>query len=156
MGAVQERAIEAVLLGHVHRVRPYGGALATRHRTAWCGRIRLDGRAESDLVRHGPRGGDLDAGDAALGNGCSDGHRVLADSDQGKKAGSRTLDGLLHVLAEVAHLRLWLTDGEIVGAGACVHCCVSHADGGGVLRCHQDMQRVRGNCRRMSLRQRLS
>ena len=118
MGPVQERAIETViLLRHVHWVRPYGSAvwnaspcgsaLASGHRTASHGRVRHNCWAQSDLGRRGSSS-DLDAGDAALGNGCSDGHCVLAESDQGKDAGGHTLDGLLHVLAEMVYLRLRL------------------------------------------------
>ena len=76
------------------RVSPYGRR----------GRVRHNCRAHSDLRRRWPSS-DLDAGEAALWNGRSDGHRVPVESDQGKEAGSCTLDCLLHVLAEMARLR---------------------------------------------------
>jgi hypothetical protein len=40
-----------------------------------------------------------------------------ANSDEGEKMRSHILHGLPHVLAEVAHPRLWLTFREISGAG---------------------------------------
>ena len=79
------------------RVSPYGRR----------GRVRYNCWAHSDLRRRWPSS-DLDVNEAALWNGCSDGHHVPTESDQGKEAGSCTLDCLLHVLAEMAHLQLWL------------------------------------------------
>ena len=153
MGAVQERAIEtAFLLSYVHWVRPYGSAMSSELRVSPYGRrgrVRHNCRAHSDLRRRWPSS-DLDAGEAALRNGRSDGHRVPAESDQGKEAGSRTLDRLLHVLAEMAHLRLRLAAGEIAGARSCVRCCVSHANGGGIMGSHHN-ERVGSGCKRRRL-----
>ena len=138
---MQERAVEAVLLSQVHRVRPYGGAV---HRTASYGRVRFDSRAHAELMRRRARGGDLDTCHAALGHGRTDSHRVPPDANKGKEARCRALHGLLHVLAEVSHLRLRLAVGEIAGAGASyVRCCVSQAHGGSVFGSNHNMERVR-------------
>ena len=155
---VQEQAIEmALLLSYEHWLRPYGSTMASRpwnaspygralvsgHRTASHRRVWHDCRAHSNLRWRWPSS-DLDVGEAALWNGCSDRHRVPTKSDRGKKAGGHTLDCLLHILAEMAHLRLRLAVREIAGARSCICCCVSHANGGGIMGCHHN-ERV-GRC----------
>ena len=110
------------------------------------GRVQHNCRAHSDLRWRWPSS-DLDAGEAALWNRCSDGHCVPAKSNQGKEVGSCTLDRLLHVLAEMACLRLWLATGEITGARSCIHCCMSHANGGGIMGSHHN-ERVGSGCKR--------
>ena len=118
---------------------PYGRALVSGHRTASHRWVRHDCQAHSNLRWRWPSS-DLDVGEAALWNGCSDGHRVPPKSDRGKKAGGCTLDCLLHILAEMVHLRLWLAIGEIAGARSCVRCCMSHVNGGGIMGCHHNKQ----------------
>ena len=138
---MQERAVETVLLRHAHRLRPDGVAA---HRSTSHVRVRFNSRAHAELVRHRTRGRDLDARHAALGYWRTDGQRVPADSNECKEARCRALHGLLHVLADVSHLRLRLTIGDIAGAaGSYVRCCVPQAHGGNVFGSNHNIERVR-------------
>ena len=83
MGMVQEQAIEMVLPRHLQWVRPYGSAmwnaspygsaLASGHQTTLHQRVWHDCWAQSNLGWHRPSS-DLDVGDTALGDRCSDGY----------------------------------------------------------------------------------
>lgn len=62
---------------------------------------------------------DLDTG-KALGDGSGTGQRRSADADDGKEAAGGTLDGLLHVFAEVTHLgrpSVWANGRSSIGRG---------------------------------------
>ena len=139
MGTLQERAVEAFLDS---RVRVCLGNSTPRSDS-----LGLGDWGRGKLVRPRTCGGDLDARHAALGNGRSDGQRMTPDSDECKKARGGTLHGFLHVLAEMAHLGLRGTVGEIAGASwSCVRCGVSKAYGRYVFSSNQDMERVRSGC----------
>ena len=62
---------------------PYGRTLVSGHWTASHGRVWHDCWVHFNLRQRWPSS-DLDAGEAALWNGHSDGHHVPAKSDQGK------------------------------------------------------------------------
>ena len=56
---------------------------------------------------------------------------MTLDSDEHKQAQGGSLQGPLHVLAEMMHLWLWVTAEEIAGASwSCIYCGISKAYGG--------------------------
>jgi hypothetical protein len=75
--------------------------------------------------------------DAALGHGQSDRHEPIKRK---QARGSTTLHSLLHVLAEMAHLGLRVTVGEIDGAGRYHVQCSAY--GGYILGSNHGMGRV--------------
>lgn len=83
---------------------------------------RIDHRDGAELMV-----GNLDAGDATLRDGSSTRQRRSTDADDSEDTSGGILNGLLHVLAKVAHLgplSVWACSRSHIG------CSVPQADGG--------------------------
>ena len=131
MHAVQERSPRlTVLVEIVHLMVVHHGAIVMKSILP----RRIDHGDRYDFVI-----GDMNAAEAALGNGCGTGQRRHTDPDDSEKTCGGILDGLLHVLAEMSHLG---RSGVRAEKWLRIRCSMSQTDCGDISGGHHEFIRI--------------